>query len=200
MPLPNLGECPSNGEGRPCQKAWGRPCSDAVHNMVWERCARLPPSAAWQSSENDLPALCVIYRLEVYGSVLAVQARRRTTIIIIARIEAEGRERPSNGGEGVARSRHEATAIEGTSRDLGAKLEGAAVGAYAEKYRFAPGFSVRRGELEKHLIASRSRRLVTILRSCMQSQPLCAGSYARLLEIGTLAAAVRATCRPPKIT
>jgi hypothetical protein len=188
MPLPNLGEC------------LGRPCSDAAHNMVRERCARLPPSAAWQSSENDLPALCVIYRLEVYGSVLAVQARRRTTIIIIARIEAEGRERPSNGGEGVARSRHGATAIEGTSRDLGAKLEGAAVGAYAEKYRIAPGFSVRRGRIGKtpHRFAITS---VGANPPLVHAKPaLCAGSYARLLEIGTLAAAVRATCRPPKIT
>jgi hypothetical protein len=85
--------------------------------------------------------------------------------------ESRGRARAAiQRGEGAARSRQEATAIEGTSRDLGAKLEGAAVGAYAEKYRFAPGFSVRCGELEKHLIASRSRRSVPILRSCMQSQ------------------------------
>jgi hypothetical protein len=33
-------------------------------------------------------------------------------------------------------------AIEGTSCGLGAKLEGAAIGAYAEKYRFLPGCSV----------------------------------------------------------
>ena len=39
-----------------------------------------------------------------------------------------------------------ATAIEGTSCGLGAKLEGTANSAYAEKYRFAPGFSVACGE------------------------------------------------------
>src|SRR6476646_5007000 len=82
-----------------------------------------------------------------------------------------------------------ATAIEGTSCGLGAKLEGAAVGAYGEKYRFAPGFSVGCGELEKHLIASRSRRSVPIRRSCMESRRYVPGSCARMLEIGTLTAA-----------
>jgi hypothetical protein len=93
-----------------------------------------------------------------FGSL--IQARRRSTII--ARIEGRGESGHPTGGKGVARSRQGATAIEGTSCGLGAKLEGAAVGAYAEKYRFAPGFSVGCGELEKHLIASRSGRSVPI--------------------------------------
>jgi hypothetical protein len=112
-------------------------------------------------------------------------------------LRGEGRERASDGGRGRTLSPG-ATAIEGTSCGLGAKLEGAAVGAYGEKYRFAPGFSVECGELEKHLIASRSRRSVPIRRSCMESRRYVPGSCARMLEIGTLTAAVRAIRRPPK--
>jgi hypothetical protein len=111
---------------------------------------------------------------------------------------ARGEGRGESGhptGEGVARSRQGATAIEGTSCGLGAKLEGAAVGAYAEKYRFAPGFSVGCGELEKHLIASRSRRSVPILRSCMESPALC--RWILRSDAGDRHPCCRSTCNVP---
>ena len=114
-----------------------------------------------------------------------------------ARVEERGESGHPTGGGGSALSQG-ATAIEGTSCGLGATLEGAAIGAYAEKYRFAPGFSVGCSELEKHLIASRSRRSVPILRSCMESQRYVTGSCARMLEVGTLAAAASAPCRSPE--
>jgi hypothetical protein len=70
----------------------------AQHGARTLRAFASPRSLA--SSGNDLPALCVIYLLEVYGSVLAVQARRRTTIIIIARIEGRGESGHPTGGGG----------------------------------------------------------------------------------------------------
>jgi hypothetical protein len=61
----------------------------------------------------------------------------------LARITQGGARAGIRRGGGVARSRQRgATAIEGTSCGLRTKLEGAAVGAYAEKYRFAAGVSV----------------------------------------------------------
>lgn len=60
-----------------------------------------------------------------------------------ARVEGRGESGHPTGGRSSALSPEGATAIEGTSCGLGAKLEGAAAGAYAEKHRFVPGFPVK---------------------------------------------------------
>ena len=70
--------------------------------------------------------------------------------------------------------------------------------AYAEKYRFAPVFSVGCGELEKHLIASRSRRSVPILCSCMESPALCRRILRSDAEGLLLSDRSTCTCRVPE--
>ena len=92
MPLPNLGEWPQTVKGARVV-GLGAPLLGYGAQMVRE----LPAQLA-KVSGNDLPALCIICRLEVYGSVLAVQASRRTTII--ARLEGRGESGHPTGGRG----------------------------------------------------------------------------------------------------
>jgi len=81
----------------------------------------------------------------------------------------EGRERHPTGG-GSSTLSPGGHAIEGTSCGLGAKLEGAAIGAYAEKYRFVPGCSLGPWRIGKTpwRASQNSRRAgaATALRPC----------------------------------